>query len=207
MRDDQLTARRCGWQFAHAPHPLVLAAPTACHTADSCAVPLAGRVMRANAALTLAGERVLLVPYTRRHVPTYHAWMQSPELLAATASEPLSLEAEYAMCTSWRQDEDKCTFIILDRAAAADAAAPGDEAMVGDVNLFLNDDEDARTAEIEVMVAVHTARRRGVAAEALSLLQAWSAPFPGLFLAYPRQRQMAPALRAFIDHVRAVAAA
>lgn len=37
------------------------------------------------------------------------------------------------------------------------------------------------------------------------LLQAWSAPFPGLFLAYPRQRQMAPALRAFIDHVRAVA--
>ncbi len=35
--------------------------------------------------------------------------------------------------------------------------------------------------------------------------EAWSAPFPGLFLAYPRQRQMAPALRAFIDHVRAVA--
>ena len=136
--------------------------------------------MRANAALTLAGERVVLVPYTRRHVPTYHAWMQSPELLAATASEPLSLEAEYAMCASWREDEDKCTFIILDRAAAADAAAPGDEAMVGDVNLFLNDDEDASAAEIEVMVAVHSARRRGCAAEALTLLQAWSAGALGL---------------------------
>ncbi|NMO15684.1 LysR family transcriptional regulator [Pyxidicoccus fallax] len=34
------------------------------------------------------------------------------------------------------------------------------------------------------------------------LLEAWSAPFPGLFLCYPRQRQMAPALRAFIDHLR-----
>lgn len=34
------------------------------------------------------------------------------------------------------------------------------------------------------------------------LLERWSAPFPGLFLCYPRQRQMAPALRAFIDAVR-----
>jgi DNA-binding transcriptional LysR family regulator len=39
------------------------------------------------------------------------------------------------------------------------------------------------------------------------LLEAWSAPFPGLFLGYPRQRQMAPALRTFIDHVRAAARA
>jgi DNA-binding transcriptional LysR family regulator len=34
------------------------------------------------------------------------------------------------------------------------------------------------------------------------LLQDWSAPFPGMFLCYPQQRQMAPALRAFIDAVR-----
>jgi DNA-binding transcriptional LysR family regulator len=34
------------------------------------------------------------------------------------------------------------------------------------------------------------------------LLERWSAPFPGLFLCYPRQRHMAPALRAFIDAVR-----
>ncbi|MDE1152684.1 MAG: LysR family transcriptional regulator [Micavibrio sp.] len=38
------------------------------------------------------------------------------------------------------------------------------------------------------------------------LLRDWSAPFPGYFLCYPRQRQMAPALRAFIDAVRASAA-
>jgi DNA-binding transcriptional LysR family regulator len=39
------------------------------------------------------------------------------------------------------------------------------------------------------------------------LLEQWSAPFPGLFLCYPQQRQMAPALRAFIDAVRAGATA
>lgn len=33
------------------------------------------------------------------------------------------------------------------------------------------------------------------------LLEAWSAPFPGYYLCYPAQRQMAPALRAFIDAV------
>jgi len=36
----------------------------------------------------------------------------------------------------------------------------------------------------------------------VSLLEAWSAPFPGFYLCYPAQRQMAPPLRAFIDAVR-----
>ncbi|MBS0416280.1 MAG: LysR family transcriptional regulator [Proteobacteria bacterium] len=33
------------------------------------------------------------------------------------------------------------------------------------------------------------------------LLEAWSAPFPGFFLCFPARRQMAPALRVFIDTV------
>jgi DNA-binding transcriptional LysR family regulator len=37
------------------------------------------------------------------------------------------------------------------------------------------------------------------------LLESWSAPFPGFYLCYPAQRLMAPALRAFIDALRAVA--
>jgi DNA-binding transcriptional LysR family regulator len=36
------------------------------------------------------------------------------------------------------------------------------------------------------------------------LLEAWSAPFPGYYLCYPAQRQMAPPLRALIDTIRRV---
>ena len=38
--------------------------------------------------------------------------MQSEDLLEATASESLSLQEEYEMQLSWRQDPKKCTFII-----------------------------------------------------------------------------------------------
>ncbi len=37
------------------------------------------------------------------------------------------------------------------------------------------------------------------------LLEAWSGPFPGHHLCYPQQRQMAPAIRVFIDAVRSAA--
>jgi DNA-binding transcriptional LysR family regulator len=49
----------------------------------------------------------------------------------------------------------------------------------------------------EQMIAPHVASGRLV-----PLLEAWSAPFPGYYLCYPAQRQMAPPLRAFIDSVR-----
>ena len=52
------------------------------------------------------GERVILLPYHRRHVPRYHAWMMSPALQEQTASEPLSLDDEYAMQASWHIDND-----------------------------------------------------------------------------------------------------
>lgn len=35
------------------------------------------------------------------------------------------------------------------------------------------------------------------------LLEGWSAPFPGFFLCYPQQRHMSPALRAFVDCLKA----
>ena len=125
--------------------------------------------MRANEALAVQGECCRLVPYCATHVPVYHEWMQDPAMLEATASEPLTLEEEYSMCSSWREDEDKCTFIV-----------EADGAPVGDVNLFLNDPDDSTAAEIEVMVAVASARRRGIAVEALQLLQTWAGGRLGL---------------------------
>jgi DNA-binding transcriptional LysR family regulator len=39
-------------------------------------------------------------------------------------------------------------------------------------------------------------------AEQGEILKNWSAPFPGYFMAYPQQRQMAPSLRAFTDFMK-----
>lgn len=72
--------------------------------------------MKLNYNMTIDGKRVKLVPYRPEHVPIYHNWMMDPQLLEATASEPLSLEDEYGMQASWRDDPKKCTFILLDKA-------------------------------------------------------------------------------------------
>lgn len=72
--------------------------------------------------------------------------------------------------------------------------------------LIVNDKEMARRAAllgIGIAFPVEETVADDIAAGRLvPLLEAWSAPFPGMFLCYPRQRQMAPALRAFIDAIR-----
>ncbi|GFF53796.1 N-acetyltransferase 9-like protein [Aspergillus lentulus] len=124
--------------------------------------------MRLNAKTAISTSKVLLVPYSSWHVPRYHEWMKDEEIQAATASEPLTLEEEYAMQRSWRQDADKLTFIIclpVPRARSEHQSQhqtesqeqlpesglrlqDGDDApgqMLGDINLFLraeDDDED-----------------------------------------------------------------
>ncbi|XP_075626641.1 alpha/beta-tubulin-N-acetyltransferase 9 isoform X2 [Balearica regulorum gibbericeps] len=109
--------------------------------------------MKINQNTVLQGQRVTLVPYTSAHVPRYHEWMQSEELQRLTASEPLSLEQEYEMQRSWRDDADKCTFIVLDTERWSGQAHADEDCMVGDVNLFLTDTEDPTLGEIEIMIA------------------------------------------------------
>ena len=60
-------------------------------------------------------------------MPNYHEWMQDPQLLEATASEPLTMEQEIEMQQEWRDDEKKCTFIILARDLIHRAESGGDE--------------------------------------------------------------------------------
>ncbi|XP_020530771.1 N-acetyltransferase 9-like protein isoform X3 [Amborella trichopoda] len=106
--------------------------------------------------VSIEGEKVVLVPYMRDHVPKYHQWMEDPSLLEATASEPLSLQQEYDMQLSWTQDPNKQTFIVLDKQMILGTFAHGEphvEAMAGDVNIFMNDCDDVRTVEISIMIA------------------------------------------------------
>ncbi|CDU23739.1 related to N-acetyltransferase [Sporisorium scitamineum] len=116
--------------------------------------------MKINRNTVLVGQRVVLVPYRKHHVPRYHEWMKDPLIQEQTASEPLSLEEEFEMQQSWAVDEDKLTFIILARPeeqAGGEIGEAGldksvqtlvsDCKMVGDVNIFFNlrhedDDEE-----------------------------------------------------------------
>lgn len=128
-------------------------------------------VMRLNSdtVISIAGYPLVLVPYKEIHVRCYHIWMQSPDLLALTASEPLSLEEEFQNMKSWREDDTKMTFIILDRSL-------GENFMVGDVNLYLQPktEEGKNVAEIEVMIAEPAARRKGLAKTALKIMMAFA---------------------------------
>lgn len=98
--------------------------------------------------------------------------MQDPFLLEMTGSEPLTMEEEIQMQKEWRDDENKCTFIILARDLLPDEVDGNGEkieiplipsahiekddkeesypklieqtlhGMIGDINLFLSEEDD-----------------------------------------------------------------
>jgi len=142
--------------------------------------------MRLNYETCIVGEQSILVPYRPEHVSTYHEWMKDPYLLEMTASEPLSLKEEIEMQESWKNDEDKCTFIILykDLCQGVPETENKDEniiekpdfivqninAMIGDVNLFLSTNENKKEAELDIMVAVQPYRNKGIGKEVVKLI-------------------------------------
>ena len=143
--------------------------------------------MKINVSTRIIGNKVILVPYRRHHVEQYHKWMALPEIQQLTSSEPLSLDDEYKMQESWRNDEDKLTFIILrrdlyDDARRGEAGTDNErneiEAMVGDVNVFISstaagDDGSKGTAELEVMVVDEANRGKGYGIEAVFLIMTY----------------------------------
>ena len=106
--------------------------------------------------LILKYEDLYFVPYSKMHVGTYHEWMQDPELLIATASDPLTLEEEYLNQISWATDLQKYTFIL---EIESDTKNGYKGTMIGDVNLFLQGDQ---IAEIEIMIARRDFQRLGL---------------------------------------------
>ncbi|KAK9691272.1 hypothetical protein RND81_09G186100 [Saponaria officinalis] len=127
--------------------------------------------------VSIEGEKTILVPYLKEHVPKYHLWMQDPDLLFATGSEPLSLDQEYQMHLSWSQDPLKRTFIVLDKEMIVgdfQHGQPHTEAMVGDVNIYMNDSEDPQLAEIEIMIAEPKSRGKGLGKEAVLMMMTFA---------------------------------
>ncbi|KAK3377769.1 GNAT domain-containing protein [Podospora didyma] len=141
--------------------------------------------MKFNELIAISTAKALLVPYDRRHVLTYHAWMEDPAIQEATASERLTLEEEYENQESWRASRDKLTFIICqplpllrektlkDGVALSAGTADAPDNMVGDVNVFLypydnDDDDDTETpssdlvGEIDIMIADSKHRGQGL---------------------------------------------
>lgn len=119
---------------------------------------------------------IVLVPYSAHHVPRYHEWMKDAEIQAATASEPLTIDEEYDMQRSWRQDGDKLTFIVgVTNADGVGAAVIGGGGynMVGDVNLFITTDyddaigKDVLVGELELMVAEKSMQCKGLGRKSL----------------------------------------
>lgn len=150
----------------------------------------------------------MLVPYRPEHVPHYHDWMQDPDLLEATGSEPLSMKEEIEMQQSWMNDPDKCTFIVLAKAkcvfsdfADVEFVKRNLNAMVGDVNLFLSEEEtdeeqeDAhittneelplgdqvhQQAELDIMIAEKSFQGQGMGREASCLMMMYASKYLGI---------------------------
>ncbi|KAH7401770.1 GNAT domain-containing protein [Phaeosphaeria sp. MPI-PUGE-AT-0046c] len=154
--------------------------------------------MKLNEHEAILTSRLLLVPYSTHHVPTYHEWMQDEEIQKATASDPLSLPEEHAMQQSWRLDHDKLTFIICSAPPPSTNASPTTlipqehdtpSTMLGDVNLFLYEDPDLPSStttpstdptdsvpiigELEIMLPLPSSRRQGLATSALKAFVAY----------------------------------
>jgi RimJ/RimL family protein N-acetyltransferase len=106
--------------------------------------------------------------------------MKDPFLLEMTGSEPLSLQDEVEMQQSWRDDEFKCTFIVLAKETCTflEAATTtttntttnthGEDpefcqrnvhAMVGDVNLFFSEVEQEEQEGDELQVEAEETKK------------------------------------------------
>jgi RimJ/RimL family protein N-acetyltransferase len=114
--------------------------------------------MLVNANTVLQASSFSLVPYRIEHVLKYHEWMQDPFLLETTCSEPLTLDQEYEMQQSWQSDPKKLTFIITNNFI-----------LIGDVNLYFNEIDDDKCAEIEIMIAEPEFRGKGMGKNVLKV--------------------------------------
>ena len=115
--------------------------------------------------------------YQRRSIVTLDKLTPHQMIQEATASEPLTLDEEYAMQRSWRRDNDKLTFIVCLPIEIDNQSKPQvtgrHEVMLGDVNMFISLSDESTPeqpmviGELEVMIAKRDQQHRGFGKAAL----------------------------------------
>ncbi|CAG9827772.1 unnamed protein product [Diabrotica balteata] len=135
--------------------------------------------MLINKDTTIQCQRVILIPYKKEHVLKYHLWMKSENLQHLTGSEPLTLEEEYEMQKSWLMDENKLTFIVLDKQKYEETQNEI-YSMIGDTNLFFANADDRICAEAEIMIAEEWARGRKCGWETMLLMFMYGIQYLGV---------------------------
>uniref|UniRef100_A0A3P8TIB6 N-acetyltransferase domain-containing protein n=1 Tax=Amphiprion percula TaxID=161767 RepID=A0A3P8TIB6_AMPPE len=83
------------------------------------------------------------------------------------------LRCEYNMQRSWREDDEKYTFIILNKQRWMDSSLEEEQCMVGDVNIFLTDPTDPSLAELEIMIAEASYRGKGIGKEVTRMMMSY----------------------------------
>jgi len=127
----------------------------------------------------------------------------SPDYLArrGTPQHPRELASHSCIGWRWPGHETPYKWEFQENGKWFDVAVTGPVIVnLKDFGLLAAIDGLGIAFASESMIAPHVAAGRLV-----PLLERWSAPFPGYFLCYPAQRQMAAPLRAFIDSVRSKA--
>jgi RimJ/RimL family protein N-acetyltransferase len=142
--------------------------------------------------MPLQGERLALRPLRPEWAEAYFPFLCDPYILAMTESQPLrSVDETRDLLLEWQARPDIAAYGIF--------LEPGGE-LVGDTTLYLDRGEPG-VAEATLLLGPASARGRGLAAEALSLVvtHAGAAP-PGLGLDRLRAeilRANTPSLRLF----------
>eukprot|EP00941_MAST-03F_sp_MAST-3F-sp1_P005216 g5216.t1 len=108
----------------------------------------------------IVGDTIELIPFRASHVSRYHGWMQDEWTREMVSGQILTLKETHNLQKEWAEDKSKVTFIISMRGA--------DDVIVGDVNLFLEDDSDV-SAEMIIMIGDPKFYRKGIATEAMRL--------------------------------------
>jgi len=142
----------------------------------------------------ISSKNLLFAPYLKPFIPTYHLWMQDPDTLFLTGSEPLSLEEELTNQKSWLTDPKKYTFIICEKKSEEPLNLKSFEILncesfsskidwksiikpIGDVNLFFHEYIEENECEIDIMIGDKEARGNGYSKDGVIIMMEFGFSF------------------------------